>query len=260
MHPCPLPARAPGPTGRALAAQLTVPIPLQGDNGEGDPGCAGSPGLPGPPGLPGQRGEEVGPGPHLGRAPRGLASPCKWPSVPRGSFIPARCPPGPSGGSFRGLSVRSSGASCGSEPLALVARWLLLARRTPFRPCQPLPVPAALLQGSSLPPPRPPLLNYHFRRETFPDHPLKKLTMPHTVPRNPSPLHAVRVSPSEYRVFHSFRNSPHVSTEHESAPVLFVLAYLSPGVVSATRQGFLCSFYCCVPSTWTSAWDIIAAQ
>lgn len=34
-------------------------IPLQGDNHEGDPGCAGSPGLPGPPGLPGQRGEEV---------------------------------------------------------------------------------------------------------------------------------------------------------------------------------------------------------
>lgn len=32
---------------------------LQGDNSEGDPGCAGSPGLPGPPGLPGQRGEEV---------------------------------------------------------------------------------------------------------------------------------------------------------------------------------------------------------
>lgn len=118
MHPCPLPARAPGPTGRALAAQLTVPIPLQGDNGEGDPGCAGSPGLPGPPGLPGQRGEEVGPGPHLGRAPRGLASPRKWPSVPRGSFIPARCPPGPSGGSFRGL--RASGHPV---PLAALSPW-----------------------------------------------------------------------------------------------------------------------------------------
>lgn len=118
MHPCPLPARAPGPTGRALAAQLTVPIPLQGDNGEGDPGCAGSPGLPGPPGLPGQRGEEVGPGPHLGRAPRGLASPCKRPSVPRGGFIPARCPPGPSGGSFRGL--RASGHPV---PLAALSPW-----------------------------------------------------------------------------------------------------------------------------------------
>lgn len=37
----------------------SLSIPLQGDNHEGDPGCAGSPGLPGPPGLPGQRGEEV---------------------------------------------------------------------------------------------------------------------------------------------------------------------------------------------------------
>lgn len=85
MDPClVLLACAPGPTGRAPAAQLTLPVPLQGDNGEGDLDCAGSPGLPGPPGLPGQRGEEVRPVPGLVRAGQGGCG--LLPSVPRGQF------------------------------------------------------------------------------------------------------------------------------------------------------------------------------
>lgn len=59
-----------------------------------------------------------GPGPHPGRAPRELVSPPKWLSVPEGSFIPAKCPLGLSGGS---LFLESPSEASGPR-----VPWLLL--------------------------------------------------------------------------------------------------------------------------------------
>lgn len=174
MAPAPRPR--PGLPGRALAAQLTVPIPLQGDNGEGDPGCAGSPGLPGPPGLPGQRGEEVRPrpGPVWAGLQGGWFLHGSGPQVLGVGFIPAKCPLGPPVapcllGVLRGaLSLRSPGMSHGSDSLALLAHWPLLAQRTPFCSRQLLRLPASLRWGSFLCPFHP-LHKDHLLRETSPD-------------------------------------------------------------------------------------------
>lgn len=85
------------PQEGALTAHSHCLHALQGDNHEGDPGCAGNPGLPGPPGLPGQRGEEVRPGPRPScwQGPEGAGVSTKWPVVPEGSFIPTKCLWGP---------------------------------------------------------------------------------------------------------------------------------------------------------------------
>lgn len=210
MAPCPLLACAPGRIGRALAAQLTDPIPLQGDSGEGDPDCAGSPGLPGPPGLPGQRGEEVRPGPDppsSGQDPKGAGVSTQVALSSRGQFH--SCPVSSRALWWLPVSWESFGGVQVSGHLApLTAGSPLLCRHTgcsrprgptPFRPGQPLPLPSALLRGSLLRPFHP-LLRYHLLRETFPGL-SEKLTPPYTTPRTRSSFRAVHVSPSEDRVF-----------------------------------------------------------
>lgn len=146
-------------------------IPLQGDNGEGDPGCAGSPGLPGPPGLPGQRGEEVRAEPSPG-----LESPQARPSVPEGSFIPSESLPGPSGGSLTGSPMGAFEALGHRPPFTALSSPALLV---PGLPCSSGPLATlpphclagALLQGLLLHPFNA-LLKCHLLSELFPDHSL----------------------------------------------------------------------------------------
>lgn len=265
MDPClVLLACAPGPTGRAPAAQLTLPVPLQGDNGEGDLDCAGSPGLPGPPGLPGQRGEEVRPVPGLVRAGQGgCCLHASGPQFLRGSFIPAKRLLGPLGAPclLRALwgppSLRSPGTSHGSASLTPLVPRLLSARGTPS--CTPsCSLCPQLFSGACSFPPSTLCSEITFsERRSLTS---RKLTSPNTTLRTPGPLHAVHMSPSEDRVFHSSKNIPHASTGHHVPARVCLLLPPSPLEHQSTLQGFLCLVYGSVPSTWTNAWGIIAAQ
>lgn len=130
LHPCP------GPPGSSPRAHSHHPYPLQGDNSEGDPGCAGSPGLPGPPGLPGQRGEEVRPGRALicAGAPRSRG---QFHSRQRSSWALQWLPV--SWESFRVLGGLRSAGSAGA-----LTSSALLAHRPPLcsRSTGPSPFPA----------------------------------------------------------------------------------------------------------------------
>lgn len=149
-------------------------ILLQGDNHEGDPGCAGSPGLPGPPGLPGQRGEEVRvwvptwAGPRGGWClhldnPRFLRAVSFLPAVSLGLLVPPHLPPGVPQGPLRPQATphtpHCSGFICPPGIRGLLAA---LDPRPLF-----LPRPAALSSPGPAPSPLQPPPPFFFSKITF---------------------------------------------------------------------------------------------